>query len=122
MYDIYKGLGIKLRRPQQVYVRSRSELAELKDKRRIFATSLQAAIDSELDVIYMDETTVSSIDPLFKCKFISLFATFSSLVYRFLSFHLGKHAYEAKQDVVVQELSRGYCDRKKANRWPDDLW
>ena len=60
LYDIYKGLGIKLRRPQQVYIRSRSELAELTERRRTFASSLQSLIEKDANIIYMDETTVSA--------------------------------------------------------------
>ena len=63
LYDIYKGLGIKLRRPQQVYIRSRSELVELTERRRAFASSLQSLIEEEANIIYMDETTVSA--PIF---------------------------------------------------------
>ena len=95
LYDIYKGLGIKLRRPQQVYVRSRSELVELKDKRFIFATSLQAAIDSNQDVIYMDETTVSNNYPKQISKF-HIEGTFPSLRVLILKFQSGKHAYASQ--------------------------
>ena len=58
--DIYKGLNIKQRRPQQVYVRSRSELAELKDRRRRYAIKLSQLLAEDANIIYMDETTVSS--------------------------------------------------------------
>ena len=60
LYATDKGRGVKRRRPQQVYIRARSELAELTERRRTFAISLQARIDSNGNIIYMDETTVSA--------------------------------------------------------------
>ena len=73
-----KDLALNYGDPSKFPVRSRSELVELKDKRLIYATSLQSAIDSNSDVIYMDETTVSSFHPLFNFKFVTLKGHFLS--------------------------------------------
>ena len=64
---IYKRLGIRNRRPDQVYIKSRADQLTLKSKRRSFAKKLKEHIDKGHAIIFADETTVDNHIRTAKC-------------------------------------------------------